>query len=160
MQPFFIWIKIIFVQNKIYEKAERLINTMNRHDIKMCNLVLIRIIDWNNIIFLSWIFLRGIAFQGVVIVFLQHSAFFLSYFGQQWTNIKTECRIWDAGQQKRNGKNSGMRILKRYGFQRVKRELNLSEQLYFSVSLLFLWNWRFSWLLTARCCPSGQKGSI
>ena len=77
----------MLVQNKIYEKAGRLINTMNRHDIKMCSLVLIRIIDWNNIIFLSWIFLwiflRGIAFQGVVIVFLQHSAFFLSYFGQQ-----------------------------------------------------------------------------
>jgi hypothetical protein len=75
-------------QDRIYERAERLINTMNRHNIKMCNLVLIGTMDWNNIRHRFRIFLCGIAFQGVVIVFLQPLALSSGYFGQHWCHIK------------------------------------------------------------------------
>jgi len=76
-------------KNKIYERAKRLINTMNRQDIKMCNLVLISSFKWNKMIDVLRTSGCGLILQGVVIVFLQHLALSLVILDSNERGYKT-----------------------------------------------------------------------
>jgi len=70
----FLQVLLILVQNSVNERAEYLINTMNRHNYCMADLFLLKDAKWITLRYPHPDAIRGLILQGVVIVFLQHPA--------------------------------------------------------------------------------------